>query len=104
MGSEAGASARTPSVELRALGREEEWEYSSQSLEKEEKRRRIEKEKEEKKIKRISRFAAPDERRRLRGSLCRKNLYRASRSQSTSGRKNRTCYKFSGPEKFSLSR
>jgi len=36
-------------VELRALGREEEWEYSSQSLEKEEKRRRIEKEKEEKK-------------------------------------------------------
>jgi len=71
----------TSSVELQSLGREEEWEYSSQSLEKEEKRRRIEKE--ERKRKRISRFAEPDERRGLKGSLCRKNLYRASSSQST---------------------
>lgn len=94
-------SARTFTVELRSLGREEEWEYSRLSLEK--KRRRIEKEekrreKRKEKRERLSRFE-PDERRGLRGSLCRKNLYRASSSQSTtSGRKTVPAINFLAPK------
>jgi len=85
-------------VELRALGRKEEWEYSSQSLEKEEKRRRIEKEKEEQKKK--ENFEIRSARRKTRTPrfpLPSKSVPGLEFTVNHSGRKNRTCYKFSGP-------